>query len=86
MSKPQARMGDKTTHGGVIVTGAERTFINGKPAARMGDVHVCPMPFHGITPIVTGDENVLIEGKPAARMGDITACGAVIATGSEDTM
>ncbi len=86
MARPQARLGDTSSHGGVIVTGALRTFVNNRPAARMGDLHVCPIPFHGMTPICTGDADTFIEGRPAARIGDITGCGAVIATGSEDTL
>ena len=86
MARPQARLGDVSSHGGVIVTGARRTLVNGRPAARLGDIHVCPLPFHGITPIVTGDLGTLIEGRPSARIGDLTACGAVIATGSHDTL
>jgi len=86
MARPQARLGDISSHGGVIVSGARRTFVNGRPAARMGDLHVCPLPFHGVTPIITGDMDTIIEGRPTARIGDITACGAVIATGSKDTL
>jgi len=75
----QARLGDISSHGGVIITGASRTLDNGMPVARMGDLHVCPIPGHGVTPIVT-------EGLPNARIGDITACGAIIVTGSPDTI
>ena len=85
MARPQARLGDRSSHGGRIVTGARRTYVNGRPAARLGDLHVCPLPFHGTTRIVTGSTKTFIEGRPAARMGDRTGCGARIATGSEDT-
>ena len=85
MSRPQARLGDSSSHGGMIVTGAIRTMVNGRPVARMGDLHVCPIPGHGVTPIITGSLNTLTEGKPNARMGDITGCGAVIVTGSFNT-
>lgn len=85
MSRPQARLGDTSSHGGMIVTGAIRTMVNGRPVARMGDLHLCPIPGHGITPIVTGSLDTLTEGKPNARMGDITGCGAVIVTGSFNT-
>ena len=84
MARPQARLGDVTNHGGVIITGANRTTVNGKPAARMGDLHVCPLPFHGVTPIVTGSPDTITEGKPNARIGDMAGCGAVIVTGSPD--
>ena len=82
MSFPQARVGDPTSHGGVIVTGAARTFVNGRKAARKGDLHVCPLPGHGVRQIVTGSPDTFIEGKAAARVGDKVACGAVIVSGS----
>jgi len=81
---PQARLGDISNHLGVIVTGAMRTFVNGRPAARMGDLHLCP--FHGPTPIATGDPDTIIEGQPRRRLGDVAACGAVIVTASPDTL
>ena len=82
MARPQARLGDITSHGGVIITGAIRTVVNGKPAARMGDLHACPILGHGVTPLVTGSLDTATEGMPDARIGDVTACGAVIVTGS----
>ena len=82
----QARLGDITSHGGVIISGAARTLVNGRPVARLGDLHVCPIAFHGITPIVTGSLDTLTEGRPNARVGDKTACGAQILTGSTDTL
>ncbi len=85
MARSQARLGDKSNHGGVIVTGASRTLVNGKPLARMGDKHNCPLPGHGVTPIVSGSPYTLTEGKPNARVGDAVACGARIVTGSPDT-
>ncbi len=51
----------------------------GKPAARIGDMHVCPM-FDGPKPHVGGPiigpgvPNVLIGGMPAAVMGDMCVC------------
>mgnify|MGYP003573209915 FL=1 len=78
MSKPAARMGDPTAHGGTIVLGLPTVLIGGKPAARMTDLHVCPM-FNGPVPhvggpIVLGSATVLIGGLPAARMGDMATC------------
>ena len=85
MSRTQARVGDSSSHGGVIVTGAARTLVNGRKAARKGDLHVCPIPGHGVRPITTGSPNTFIEGKAAARVGDQVACGAVIVRGSPNT-
>ena len=54
----------------------------GKPAARIGDMHVCPMVTPGVPPVphvggpITGPgtPTVLIGGMPAAVMGDMCTC------------
>jgi uncharacterized Zn-binding protein involved in type VI secretion len=86
MGQPLARLGDGSNHGGTIISGASKTLINGKPAARKGDFHSCPIPGHGITTITSGSSNVIIEGQPAARIGDSIGCGAVITGGSPDVV
>lgn len=73
-----ARLGDPTVHGGVIVMGFPLVLIGGMPAARVLDMHVCPM-VTGIVPhvggpIAMGSPMVLIGGMPAARMGDLVTC------------
>ena len=52
-----------------------------KPAARIGDLHVCPMVTPGTPPvphvggpILMGSPNVLIGGMPAARVSDMALC------------
>ena len=84
MSRPVARLGDKSNHGGIIISGAHKTLVNGRPVARMGDKHLCP--WHGVTPIVSGSAKTLVEGCPIARIGDSTACGAIIITGSPNVL
>ena len=65
----------------------------GQPAARVGDMHVCPMVTPGVPPIPhvggpilpPGGITVLIGGMPAARVGDMAVCVGppdVIALGS----
>ena len=88
-----ARLGDKAfcpldNHGcpacphpvtGPIMSGSPNVLIDGKPAARVGDVGqhaACCGPNTYV--IKTGDLNVLIDGKPAARLGDQTQhCGGM---------
>jgi len=82
VARPQARLGDTSSHGGTIITGSVTTFANGKPVARMGDMHVCPIAGHGVTSITTGSIDTATDGRPNARLGDIAGCGAVIVTGS----
>jgi uncharacterized Zn-binding protein involved in type VI secretion len=81
MGKPAARLGDSTMHGGTITVGFPMVLIGGMPAARLGDMHVCPMMTPGTPPIphvggpvVMGSPMVLIGGMPAARMGDPVVC------------
>jgi uncharacterized Zn-binding protein involved in type VI secretion len=81
------RVGDVTTHGGVVIgPGAPTVLIAGMPAALLGDSHVCALPpvSHQPTmsPFVAGSATVLIAGKPLLRTGDLCACGAAGALGA----
>lgn len=63
-----------------------------QPAARIGDMHVCPMVTPGLPPIphvggpiTMGAPTVLVGGVPAARIGDMCVCVGppdVVAAGS----
>jgi uncharacterized Zn-binding protein involved in type VI secretion len=76
-ANPAARMTDPTSHGGQVVAGSPTVLIGGRPAARLGDMAVCPLSDgpvpHVGGPIVTGAATVLISGMPAARVGDTIA-------------
>ena len=65
----------------------------GMPAARVADMHVCPMVTPAVPPVPhvggpilpPGGMTVLIGGMPAARVGDMCVCVGppdVIALGS----
>jgi uncharacterized Zn-binding protein involved in type VI secretion len=77
--KPAARMGDLTAHGGSIVAGCPTVLIGNKPAARVTDMHTCPM-VTGVVPHVGGpvippaSTTVLIGNMLAARVGDKATC------------
>lgn len=79
MPFPAARLGDSTAHGGVIVSGFPTVLIAGQPAARVTDMHTCPM-VDGLKPHVggpitgPGSPTVLIGGMPAARVTDMAQC------------
>jgi len=58
----------------------------GQPAARLGDMHTCPMstgpvPHVGGPILSPGCPTVLIGRQPAARVGDMASC-----TGPPDTI
>ncbi|MFP8966458.1 PAAR domain-containing protein [Pokkaliibacter sp. CJK22405] len=89
MSKPAATIGHfhvcpkktgNTPHvGGPVAAGAPNVFINGVPAARVGDRLICNGPPDSIK---QGSATVFINGKPAARQGDGTSHGGVVIGGS----
>lgn len=88
--KPVVRIGDPTTTGGVVISGAMNSMENGKPIACKGDMVTCPVcpPHSG--QISEGHEQWKIGGRPVALHGHIVACGCprgsnkVIATQFED--
>ncbi|AKJ28856.1 hypothetical protein AAW51_2165 [Caldimonas brevitalea] len=77
MGRPLIVLGDKTSHGGVVIGASDSTDTHGKRIARVGDKVTCPKKGHGrVTTIATGDPTFIIDGAPAARHGDLCACGA----------
>jgi uncharacterized Zn-binding protein involved in type VI secretion len=81
------------------LSGLEReTDFAMPPAARIGDMHVCPIVVPGTPPIphvggpvLAGSPNVVIGSMPAARVGDQTICTGMgipdpIAKGSATVM
>jgi uncharacterized Zn-binding protein involved in type VI secretion len=84
MAGPFIRLGDKTTHGGVVIEASPPSDSFGIPIARMGDKTSCPV--HGVVPIATGDPTLIVDGKPVARNGDLTACGAVLICSQHPTI
>jgi uncharacterized Zn-binding protein involved in type VI secretion len=75
-------MGDTTVHGGEIIIGEPTVLIGGQPAARVSDMHVCPMVTPGVPPIPhvggpilpPGIPTVIIGGLPAAVVGSMATC------------
>ena len=51
------------------------------PVVRLGDMHVCPIPGHGTSPISSASPDTQVNFLGAARVGDVCGCGAVITTG-----
>ena len=75
----------------VIATGSTDVFINGRPAARVGDIsspHLVParVCFNHVAPIAIGSTSVFINGRPAAYVGSYLAGCTFVATGSTDVV
>ena len=86
MSRPFIVMGDKTSHGGTVISADFTCDINGKNIARVGDMTVCPK-CKGTFPITSGPTDVVDgSGNGYARHMDSTACGAKLISGQITTI
>lgn len=67
------RIGDPTTHGGVVLEGSSGVVFDGKEVACLFDKVSCPL--HGETFIAEGDSGSKINGKPIALHHHQCGCG-----------
>lgn len=70
-------IGDKTSHGGTVITCSQFSSTAGKGWARVGDMVSCPR-CKGVFPIVEGDAAFRDDGRAVAYHGCKTACGAAL--------
>ena len=84
MAGPFIRLGDKTSHGGIVVEASMMSDIGGIGIARVGDKVTCPA--HGVQVIASGDMTLIVDGKPVARHGDMVSCGATLIAGQQSTL
>lgn len=71
------RLGDKTSHGGIVIEGSPADICMGKPIAFIGHQVQCPQ-CKGVFPIVDGAPTTTFYGKGVALAGMRTACGAIL--------
>lgn len=76
MPRSVVRIGDRTSHGGVVVTGDQTLNVFGQAAARKGDMTTCPK-CKGSYPIVEGTRSTG-SSQWLALEGMRTACGATL--------
>jgi uncharacterized Zn-binding protein involved in type VI secretion len=69
------RLGDKTSHGGQVISASSGTVVMDKAAALANDMTVCPQckGEFAVRPSGVGAKH---EGRAYAYDGDVTACGA----------
>lgn len=68
------RLGDKTSHGGEVIS-ASGSVVYGKTVALVGDKVNCPKTGHGINAILPGKTRITMAGREVALDGFITECG-----------
>ena len=78
MGMPACTITSQTAHGGIVTVGFPTVLIGGKPASRIGDLHVCPMVTvlvpHVGGPFVLGSPTVLVGMMPQSRVTDQLVC------------
>jgi uncharacterized Zn-binding protein involved in type VI secretion len=72
------RLGDRTSHGGYVVSATSQFTVMGMDVARLGDKCTCPKKGHNNCYIVEGDPDWTIDGVPVALEGHKLSCGAVL--------
>lgn len=84
MSKGFVLLGDKTTHGGQVISATSTMLVNGKKVALLGDKISCPMPFHGVNAIIEGSPEWMSDGKAIVVNGCRCQCGCQVISSSPD--
>jgi len=73
------RIGDRTDHGGKVITASSTMRFDGRFVARKGDKVVCPLhPDVEPNVIEEGDESITDDGRPVARHGHCGTCGCLL--------
>ena len=91
MSMKIITVGDKTDHGGIVISGSSDHNIRGKAIARMGDKVACPQFYpggkpHGINKIISTHNTLKVNGVSVAVEGCKTECGCKLIGSSPATV
>lgn len=78
MSKGFVLLGDKTTHGGSVISASSTMIVQGKKVALVGDMVSCPRNGHGTNPILEGSSEWSSEGKAVVVDGCKSQCGCQV--------
>ncbi|MTH48934.1 PAAR domain-containing protein [Intestinirhabdus alba] len=72
------RIGDKTTHGGMVLAGSGTMIFHGIGVARLNDPVSCPIPGHNPSFISEGHPTLRDNGVPVAFHGYRCTCGCTL--------
>jgi uncharacterized Zn-binding protein involved in type VI secretion len=73
------RLGDPTSHGGMVTSARSTVIVRGIAVALLGDSVICPIKGHKDCTIQTINKpTVMHNGVPVAMHGDLASCGAVL--------
>lgn len=74
-SRGVVRLGDKTSHGGQVISASDTFTVLGKHVALDGDATFCPK-CKGTFPIKVDESERRHHGKKVAYHDDVATCGA----------
>lgn len=78
MSNGLVLLGDKTTHGGQVISASSNITVDGKKIALVGDLVSCPVLGHGTNPIVEGTSHRTFKGRAIVVDGCKCQCGCSV--------
>ncbi|UTJ45808.1 PAAR domain-containing protein [Atlantibacter subterranea] len=84
MSKGFVLLGDKTTHGGEVISASSTMLVNGKLVALIGDEISCPLIGHGINHIIEGSTEWSSDGRAIVVDGCHCECGCQVISSAPD--
>lgn len=84
MSKGFVLLGDKTTHGGEVISASSTMIVNGKKVALIGDEISCPVKGHGTNQIIEGSTEWSSDGRAIVVDGCHCECGCQVISSAPD--
>jgi uncharacterized Zn-binding protein involved in type VI secretion len=78
MAKGFVLLGDKTTHGGSVISASSTMIVHGTKVALIGDKVSCPVEGHGTNPIIEGSSEWSSDGKAIVVDGCRCQCGCLV--------
>lgn len=82
MSQGFVLLGDKTTHGGEVISASSTMIVNGKRVALVGDLVSCPR--HGVNAITDGCPDWSEDGRAYVVNGCQSECGCEVISSAPD--
>ncbi len=85
MSKGLVLLGDKTTHGGTVISASSNFTVIGKKVALVGDKVSCPVAGHGTNPIIEGSPKRSCNGRAVVVDGCKCQCGCLVVSSATNS-
>jgi len=85
MTKGFVLLGDKTSHGGKVISASANFTVNDIKVALVGDLVSCPVEGHGTNPIVEGWPHRTFNGRAVVVDGCKCQCGCTVISSAQNS-